>query len=118
MIKKVFTGLLYVVGAYVALAVVWTILTTIGAAFGFETAKGKYEREQLFAFYDGHRQLFCKKAGIAPTSLRCLQEFSKSDYKKSLAVELARVKGAKDKEEAKNTPLWRRMIRKMIAPFQ
>jgi hypothetical protein len=118
MIRKVFIGLLYVAGTYVALAVVWTILTTIGAAFGFETAKGKYEREQLFAFYDGHRQLFCKKAGISPTSGRCLQEFSKSDYKKSLTAELARVNSAKAREEAKITPLWRRVIRKVIAPFQ
>jgi hypothetical protein len=118
MIKKVFTGLLYVVGAYVVLAATWTILVTIGAAFGFETARGKYEREQLFAFYDGHRQLFCKKAGIAPTSAHCLQEFSKSDYKKSLTAELARVNSAKDKEEAKITPLWRRMIGKLLAPFR
>jgi hypothetical protein len=118
MIKKAFAGLLYVVGAYIALVVVWTILITIGAAFGFETAKGKQEREQLFAFYDGHRQLFCKKAGISPTSARCAQEFSKSDYKKSLAAELARVKNAIDKEEAKITPLWRRMIGKLFAPFR
>ena len=118
MIKTVFTGLLYVAGAYIALAVVWTILTTIATAFGFETARGKHEREQLFAFYDGHRQLFCRKAGIAPTSARCLEEFGKSDYKKSLAAELARVKSVKDKEEAKITPLWRRVIGKLIAPFQ
>jgi hypothetical protein len=118
MIKKVFAGLLYVVGAYIALVVVWTILVTIGGAFGFETAKGKYEREQLFAFYDGHRQLFCKKAGISPLSARCAQEFSKSDYKKSLSAELARVNSAKDKEVARITPLWRRMIGKLIAPFQ
>jgi len=118
MIKKLFVGLLYVVGAYAALAVAWVTITTIGAALGFETARGKEQRELLRAFNEGHRQLFCKKSGIPPSSVRCIQEYNKSDYKKSVAVELARVKSAKDVEDAKKLPRWRRMVAALMRPFQ
>ena len=118
MVKKAFAGLLYVAGAYVALVAVWLIILTIATAFGFETSKDKQEREQRRAFYDGHKQLFCKKASIAPSSVHCTQVFNESDYKKSLAGELARIKNAKDKEAAKNTPFWRRIYGLLISPFQ
>ena len=118
MVKKAFAGLLYVAGAYVASVAVWLIILTIATAFGFETSKDKQEREQRRAFYDGHKQLFCKKAGMAPSSVHCTQVFNESEYKKSLAGELARVKNATAKEAAKTTPLWRRIYGKLISPFQ
>lgn len=116
--NKAFAGLLYVVGAYVALVTVWLVILTIATAFGFETSRDKQEREQRRAFYDGHKQLFCKKAGISPLSAHCTQVFNESAYKKSLVSELARVKNVQDKEVAKNTPFWRRIYGLLISPFR